>query len=81
MELLKCLNNNFFVFRESLVNKELLVLVATVDLLGLWDPLDLLDLLESLEERSELHNNNNKIKKKTTTIYSGNDHQSIRSSV
>lgn len=59
-ELLKCFNNIFFVFRENLVNKELLVLLATVDLLDLWDPLDLLDLLERLEERSELHNNNNK---------------------
>lgn len=48
--------NIFFVFRESLVNKELLVLLATVDLLDLLDPLDLLDLLERLEERSELHN-------------------------
>lgn len=47
-------------FRENLVNKELLVLLATADLLDLWDPLDLLDLLERLEERSELHNNNNK---------------------
>lgn len=42
-------------FRENLVNKELLVLLATADLLDLWDPLDLLDLLERLEERSELH--------------------------
>lgn len=39
------------VIRESLVNRELLVLVVTVDPLGLWDPLDLLDLLERLEER------------------------------
>lgn len=30
-----------------------LVLLVTVDLLGLLDPQDLLDLLEILEERSE----------------------------
>lgn len=48
----------FFAFRENLVNKEVLVLLVTVDLLDLWDPLDLLDLLESLEERSEPHINN-----------------------
>lgn len=60
-ELLKCLNGNFVVIRESLVNKELLVLVVTVGLLDLWDPLDLLDLLERPEERSELHKNNNSL--------------------
>lgn len=58
-ELLKCNDNISFVFRENLVNKELLVLLVTVDLPDLWDPLDSVDLLERLEERSELHNNNN----------------------
>lgn len=50
-ELLNCINTIFIVFRESLVNKDLLALVVTVDLLDLWDPLDFLDLLESLVER------------------------------
>lgn len=53
--------------RESPVSRELLVLVVTVDPLGLWGLLDCRDLLASPEERSELnhnskghHNNNNK---------------------
>lgn len=64
-ELLKCNNISF---RENLVNKELLVPLATADLLDLWDLLDLLDPLERLEERSELHddNNNNKMFQLTT---------------
>lgn len=45
------------VFRESLVNKEVLVLLATADPPDLWDPLDLLDPLERLEERSERQQN------------------------
>lgn len=53
-ELLKSNNYISSVFRESLVNKELLVPLATADLLDLWDPLDLLDLLERLEERSDM---------------------------
>lgn len=40
-------------FRESLVNKELLALLATADLLDLLDPLDLLGLLETLAGRSD----------------------------
>lgn len=61
------MNNIFFLFRENLVNKELLVPLATADLLDLWDPLDSLDLLEKLEERSELHHDdNNKVLQITT---------------
>lgn len=88
-ELLKCNNDIIaFVFRENLVNKELLVPLGTVDLLDLWDPLDLLDLLESLEERSELHNNNNSNKMfqniRTSVVYHfyvwGNQKDTISSS-
>lgn len=45
------------VFRESLVNRERLVVLVTVDLLDLLGHLDSLDLLESLAERSE-HSSN-----------------------
>lgn len=44
--------------RESPVSRELLVLVVTVDPLGLWGLLDCRDLLASPEERSELNHDN-----------------------
>lgn len=54
-------NNISSVCRESLVNREALVLLVTVDRLGQLDLLDLLDLPESLAERSGLNINDDKI--------------------
>ena len=52
-ELLKIKDN--ILYRESLVSREHLVLLVTVDLLDLLGHLDLLDLLERRAERLELN--------------------------
>lgn len=49
------------VFRESLVNREHLVVLVTEDRLDPLGLLDSLDLLESQAERSDLNNDNKTI--------------------
>lgn len=58
-------------FRESLVNRELLVPLATADLPDPSDPLDLQDLLERLVERSGLNIADNNISYLSTCLTVG----------